>query len=147
MSDHRRRAVLRLYPRRSRVFALLLFAAHGAAASVALALPVERSLRWLLLLLVGLSLAYQLWARLLARAPWSLRGATWAEDGWRLDFSNGSTESASLLPSTLVTRNLVILNFRVSALRYHSLLLTAGSIGPDALRRLRARLRLEHGKL
>jgi hypothetical protein len=147
MSDHRRRPVLRLYPRRSRILALLLLATHGAAASVAVAVPVAAMLRWLLLSLIGMSLAYQVWVHVLARAPWSLLGATWAEDGWRLDFRNGRTDPALLLPSTLVTRGLVILNFRVGRLRYHSLLLTAGSVGSESLRRLRARLRLEHGRI
>jgi hypothetical protein len=108
---------------------------------------MQPAAQWLLFSLIAASLAYEVWVRVLGRAPWSLLGATWAEDGWRLDFRNGRTESAALLPSSLVTRGLVILNFRVSALRYHSLLLTAGSVGPEALRRLRARLRLEHGKI
>lgn len=145
MSDHRRRPLLRLYPRRSLRLSLLLPVLHLVAAAVLFAVPLDAPLRLALLVLVVLSLAYAIWVLALGRAPWSVRGATWSEDGWSLEFGNGQSREATLLPSTLLTRGLVILNFRVSRMRYHSLVLTESVIGSELLRRLRARLRLERG--
>ncbi|MFP4061449.1 MAG: hypothetical protein ACLFNA_04840 [Halochromatium sp.] len=143
MSDHRRRPPLRLQPRRSRWLALMLLSVHLLAAAVLLVVPLEPVARGLLLLLVALSLGDTLWARVLALAPWSLREATWSEQGWQLGFRNGRQRQAVLLPSTLVTVPVVILHFRVGWLRYPSLILTEEVIAPERLRQLRVWLRLQ----
>jgi hypothetical protein len=120
---------------------------HLLALIAVFAVPLAVWMQVVICALVLLSLAYRLWVLGLRKAPWSLREAQWAEQGWRLGFQDGSRLEATLLPSSLVTSRLVILNFRVHRLRYHSLLLTEQVIVPDLLRRLRARLRLEHGAL
>jgi hypothetical protein len=108
---------------------------------------LDLSLRVLLLALVALSFAYRVWASVLRKAPWSLCEALWnLEHGWQLGFRDGHWREATLLPSTLVTTRLVILNFRVHWLRYHSLLLTEAVIEPDLLRRLRVHLRLQRAR-
>ncbi|NBC48331.1 MAG: hypothetical protein GVY22_10130 [Gammaproteobacteria bacterium] len=147
MSDHHRRPLLQLQPRRSRLLLLLLTLSHLLAAAAALAVPLDPSLLTALLILVTASLAYRVWGSILGQAPWSLREARWSERGWRLQFRNGRCLDATLLPSTLVTTRLVLLNFRVHWLRYHSLLLTNEVVEPEQLRRLRARLRLERASV
>lgn len=143
MSDHHRRPPLRLRPRRSRGLALLLLITHLLAAGVLLLVPLTLMVRALLLLLVVSSLGYGYWAQVLGRSPWSLREATWSEQGWQLGFRNGRQHEAVLLPSTLVSVRLVILHFRVGWLRYPQLILTEEVIDAELLRRLRVRLRLQ----
>lgn len=127
---------------------MMLVGTHLLAAVVALLIPLEPVpleplARVLLLLLVTLSLGYGLWAQVLALAPWSLREATWSEQGWRLGFRNGRQREAVLLSSTLISVRLVILHFRVGWLRYPQLILTEEVIAPEQLRQLRVRLRLQ----
>ncbi len=143
MIDHRRRPPLRLRPRRSRVLALMLVATHLLAAGVLLLMPLALLPRALLLLLVVLSLGYGLWAQCLGLAPWSLREATWSEQGWQLGFRNGQQCEAVLLPSTLISVPLVILHFRVGWLRYPQMILTQEVVAPERLRQLRVRLQLQ----
>lgn len=143
MSAERSRPPLHLRPCRSRRLALFVAVAHLLAAAALIPLALGAGWRAALLLLVGLSLAYHVWASLLARAPWSLHAACWSEQGWSLAFGNGEQRAATLLPSTLITPWLVVLNFRVHRLRYHSLLLTDEVLDPTLLRRLRVRLRLQ----
>lgn len=143
MSDHHRRPSLRLRPRRSRLLALLLVAIHLLAASASWLLPLGLGWRLLLLVTIVLSLGYSIWARVLALAPWSLREAIWNDQGWRLRFADGRTRDASLLPSTLILPQLVILSFRVGWARTHHLILTEEVIAPELLRRLRVRLQLQ----
>ena len=143
MSDHHRRPPLRLQPRRSRWLGLMLLSVHLLAAAVLLVIPLEPVACGLLLLLVALSLGDGLWVQVLRLAPWSLREATWSEQGWQLGFRNGRQRQAVLLPSTLVTVPLVILHFRVGWLRYPSLILTEEVIAPERLRQLRVWLRLQ----
>jgi hypothetical protein len=120
----------------------MLVATHLLAAVVLLLIPLEPLLRVPLLLLVMLSLGYGLWAQVLGLAPWSLREATWSEQGWRLGFRNGHRRDAVLLPSSLVTVPLVILHFRVGWLRYPWMILSEEVIAPEQLRHVRMRLRL-----
>jgi hypothetical protein len=143
VSDHRRRPPLRLQPGRSRWLVLMLLAMHLLAAGVLLLIPLQPLLRMLLLLLVAFSLGYGLWAQVLALAPWSLREATWSEQGWHLGFRNGRQREAVLLPSTLSSVHLVILHFRAGWLRYPQMILTEEVIAPEQLRQLRVRLRLQ----
>ncbi|MBK5931847.1 hypothetical protein CCR82_15255 [Halochromatium salexigens] len=136
-----------MQPRRSRWLGVMLVATHLLAAVVLLLIPLEPRpleplLRVLLLLLVMLSLGYGLWAQVLGLAPWSLREATWSEQGWRLGFRNGHQRDAVLLPSSLVTVPLVILHFRVGWLRYAWMILSEEVIAPEQLRHVRVRLRL-----
>jgi toxin CptA len=114
---------------------------HGAALAAALSLPGA----WRLAALpVILSAAYQLWAQVLRRAPWSIVSATWAPDGaWSLQLRSGVEIDARLSPATFVSLPLVVLNLRVGAWRRFALPLFGDAIDPDTLRRLRARLRLE----
>lgn len=121
----------------------MLLATHALAAGVSLLIPAESLVRLLLLLMIGLSLAHGLWAQVLGLAPWSVREATWSEQGWRLSFRNGRSCDAVLLPSSLVTVPLIILHFRASWLRYPKLILSEEVIAPERLRCLRARLRLQ----
>jgi len=125
---------------------LLLTATHGLAGLALLVTPLDPRLRGLLMGVVAASFSYRIWASVLRKAPWSLRDALWTEHGWQLGFRDGRWREATLLPSTLVTSRLVILNFRVHWLRYHSLMLTAVVTEPDLLRRLRVHLRLERAR-
>jgi hypothetical protein len=143
VSDHHRRPPLRLRPRRSRWLALLVLSTHLLAGVVLLLIPLEFLPRLMLLLLVAISFGYGVWAQVLLLAPWSLREATWSEQGWQLRFHDGRQCEAVLLPSTLVSVPLVILLFRVGWLRYPQLILTKEVIDAELMRRLRVRLRLQ----
>lgn len=145
MSDHQRRPALVIRPARSRGLLLFLLVVHLLAVVALMAVPLGAWPRAGLTLIVGLSLGYHVWASVLQKAPWSVREAILSEQGWRLHFQSGDSRSGTLLPSTLMTVSLVILNFRVGWWRRHSMLLTPEVVTPDLLRRVRARLRLEQG--
>jgi len=119
-----------------------VLATHLLTATVAITLPIVWPLRGILALLVLSSLGWLIWSQILGRAPWSIREAVWDEHGWRLTLADGRTREARLMPSTYVGVGLVILNFRIGPIRHRALVLTADTIDPDMLRRLRARLRL-----
>jgi toxin CptA len=114
---------------------------HSAALAAILALPGP----WQLLAVpVSLSLAYQVYAHVLRRAPWSIHVLTWQGDGtWSIQLVSGRETEARLCPSTFVSVPLVVLNLRRGRLRRWSLPLFADALDPDQLRRLRQRLRVE----
>lgn len=142
MSHHSRRSPLRLQPRPSRRLAVFLVLVHVAVAAVALALPVGWPVRAGLLLAAAGGLVHGLAAHVLRWLPWSIAEALWSADGtWILVLASGREVEARLLPSSYVTRALVVLNFRRETWRQGTLVLTADSLDPELLRRLRSRLR------
>lgn len=147
MSDHHQRPPILIRPARSYWLLLFLIVMHLLAAIAVLLTPLQFWPRLGLALLVVLSLGYRIWASVLGKAPWSVREVVLSAQGWRLALENGRSLSATLLPSTVITVWLVVLNFRVGWWRHYSLVLTTEVMTPDALRRLRARLRLEQGSL
>ena len=142
MSRHHAHPPLVIRPRPSPRLGGFVAATHAAALAVALALPLPWAGRAPLAGMIAASLGWILWARVLAAAPWSIRQAVWDEDGWQLTLADGRVRSARLARSTYVGVGLVILNLRLGHLGRRSLVLTGDAVGPDLLRRLRARLRL-----
>lgn len=67
----------------------------------------------------------------------------WHADGpdWRLETTGGSASDATLLPSTLITRHLLVLNFKLADGSRRSRALFGDEADPELLRRLRARLK------
>ena len=141
MSSHRDRPPLLIEPRFSRRLAAYVALTHLAAGATVLALPGA----WrLLVLAVGASLVYQLYASVLRRAPWSIRSVLWQPDGiWRITLVSGTELEATLSPSTFVGVSLVVLNLRLGPMRYRALPLFSHALDPDQHRRLRQRLRIE----
>lgn len=141
MASHREQPPLLIQPRFSRRLAVFVALTHLAAAAAILALP---GVPWRFLLIpVGLSLGYQFQIRVLARAPWSIRSATWQADGtWTIVFVSGREIQARLAPSTFVSVPLVVLNLRRGLWYRWSLPLFADALDPEQLRRLRQRLRI-----
>ena len=141
MSSHRDRPPLLIEPRFSRRLAAYVVLTHLAAGATVLALPGA----WrLLVLAVGASLVYQIYASVLRRAPWSIRSALWQPDGiWRITLVSGTELEATLSPSTFVGVSLVVLNLRLGPMRYRALPLVSDALDPDPHRRLRQRLRIE----
>ena len=141
MSSHRDRPPLLVEPRFSRRLAAYVVLTHLAAGAAVLALPGA----WRLLVLgVGASLVYQLYASVLRRAPWSIRSALWQPDGiWHITLVSGTELEATLSPSTFVGVPLVVLNLRLGPMRYRALPLFSDALDADQHRRLRQRLRIE----
>ncbi len=128
-------------PRASRRLLLWLVAVHAAATGCALPLPLPAGGGALLVIAIGLSLGWQLWVRIFALAPWSIRAAVWSERGWVLELGDGRVRSARLGDDTWVGQDLVVLRFR-DRRRSRVLAVSADAVEADLLRRLRARLRL-----
>jgi toxin CptA len=142
MGDHRDRPPITIRPAPSWRQAVMLTALHGVSLAVLIPLPLPVALRVVLAVLVGASLLYVIWARVLCLAPWSIAEVSWLASGWRVRTVAGGTFDARLAPSSYVGQHLVILNLRIGRLRQRSLVLTPDSVDADQLRRLRARLRL-----
>jgi len=141
MASHREQPPLLIQPRVSRRLAVFVALTHLATAAAILALP--GGIWPYLLIPVGLSLGYQIHVRVLARAPWSIRSATWQSDGtWTIILLSGRELEAQLAPSTFVSVPLVVLNLGRGRLRRWSLPLFADALDPEQLRRLRQRLRI-----
>lgn len=76
--------------------------------------------------------------RALTRLIWHGGSARWSlESG----LGTGTRIEATLAPSTLVTRHLLLLNFRFADGRRRSRALFGSDVDPDSFRRLQARLR------
>ncbi|MCB2263374.1 MAG: hypothetical protein LGR52_10655 [Candidatus Thiosymbion ectosymbiont of Robbea hypermnestra] len=143
MSGNQELPPLRIRPRPSRILAVLLLVTHGAALSALVALPLDWYWRVGLGALVIASLVDTLGTQVLFTIPRGVREAIWGADGtWTLILVSGERVEARLLPSTLVTTRLLVLNFRCGLWRFRALTLPPDALAPDLLRRLRVRLRL-----
>lgn len=147
MSKREEQPPLRIRPGSSRILALFLLAAHGAALAVVFAIPLDWYWRiWLAAAVLG-GLVYSLAARVLFLVPWACREATWRSDGtWILVLVSGGQIEPRLLPSSYVTQRLLVLNFRCGRWRSRSMVLLSDALDSDLLRRLRVRLRLRGAK-
>lgn len=140
---HRQRPPLRIRPRTSRRLAVFLPTIHFAALAVVFALHLDWYLRAGLAASVLVALAYSVGVHLLYLVSSAVREATWGGDGtWVLTLVSGEQIEARLLPSTYVTGNLLVLNFRRGRWWSRTLVLLSDSLDANLLRRLRARLRL-----
>jgi len=137
------RPPLRLRPDPSPALAVFLSATHGAAVAAVWVLQLDLVWRLGLSLLVLASLAWAFCVHVFFLAPWAIRELTWEGDGrWLLTLASGRQFRSELLRPTFVNRWLVVLNFRCGRVRSCSMVLVAGSMDADLLRRLRVRLRL-----
>jgi hypothetical protein len=128
--------------------AIYLVLVHGLGLAVLLPLPVPGWVQLLAALLVLAGLVYNLLHHLQRRLPWSIREAWWDEqDIWTLTLASGRQVEARLLPDSLVTVSLLVLNFRLGSWRRASLVLPGDSLPPDLQRRLRVRLRLTYRRV
>jgi toxin CptA len=141
MGPQREPPTLLIRPRFSRRLAAFVVLTHLAALAAVLALPDPRY-RLLAILVTG-SLAYQVYVRVLGRAPWSIRSVTWQADGtWQILLRSGAEIAAAISPATFVSVPLVVLNLRLGPWRRWSLPLFSDALDPEQLRRLRQRLRI-----
>jgi hypothetical protein len=122
---------------------VFLLATHGTALAVAAAIPLDWHWRVGLAVAVLASLVNAMAVQVLFLAPSALREATWKSDGaWILTLVSGEQIEARLLPSTIVTSRLVVLNFRRGRWRSRTMVLPPDTLDANLLRRLRVRLRL-----
>jgi len=112
---------------------------HLLAAGALLLLPLAAYLQGLLLLL--LLALYRHSCRRYLRT-YRLQ---WRESGWRL-YRDGVVYGADLLPGSLLTHWLTLLNFRLDTGQRLSVPLLADALGSDDFRRLRVRLRVSGNK-
>ncbi len=123
---------------------LALFAGvnHALASALVWALPLGIH-GVALMLLVAASAGYVGYVHVLARAPWSIRSATWLVDGtWLLILASGRQLPAHLSASTFVSLPLVVLNFRCGWWYRRALPLFSDALDAGELRRLRQQLRI-----
>ena len=146
MASHRRRPPLLVRPRPSRLLVGFVALSHGLAAGIALALPVGWPGRLALVLLIALSVVWNVITHVWPRTPWAVREALLGEDGWEITLGTGDRRPAQLAPSTFVGTRLMVLNFRCHRWPRCSLVLLPDGVDPQTRRRLRAWLRLGHGR-
>lgn len=129
-------------PRFSTRLALFAGVSHGLAFAFLWALPLG-FYGVALMLLIAASASYVGYVHVLARAPWSIRSATWLTDGtWLLILASGRELPVSLSASTFVSLPLVVLNFRCGWWCRRALPLFADALNAGELRRLRQQLRI-----
>jgi len=136
MSSRPSAGPLRLEPTPSRRLAALVLAAHMGAAAVALSLPGLLPLRFLLALLVALSLL-RVWPAVVRRVA-----VTWGPEGdwwWR---DRAGERAVRLRADSYCSPAVVVLRFEAPRWR-RDVVLLPDSLDPEVLRRLRVRLRLE----
>ena len=66
--------------------------------------------------------------------------------GWRFQIGAGTQICAELLPTSIATRWLVILHFRIPQKRFQSFVLFRDSLDPEDYRRLRMILKISEKK-
>ncbi|WP_293372527.1 protein YgfX [Nevskia sp.] len=143
MSSNAFSATLDLRPRPSLRGMQLIVGLHVLAASLAMiAQPPDH----MGLLLSGLLLISWFSLRrhpVIGFGKKALIRLTWHADSpkWSLETAAGEASDATLLPSTLVTRHLLVLNFKLADGRRRSRALVGDELDPELLRRLRARLK------
>ena len=143
MSEHRERPPLRVRHESSRLLAAFLLVTHGVGLAVVFVIPLDWYLCAGLSAMVLAGLVYAMAVQVLFIAPRAVREATWSSDGtWTLTLVSGKQVEARLLPSTLVTPRLIVLNFRYGRWRFRAMVLPSDALNPDLARRLRVRLRL-----
>ncbi len=143
MGSHRERPPLLIRPGFSRRFALFVGLTHVSAALAVLTLPFG-PISLVLLPLIAVSGLYVLVVDVLGRASWSIRTVIWQADGtWQIHFVSGAQREATLATATFVSLPLVVLNFRLGALRRRALPVFADALDREQLRRLRRQLRIE----
>ena len=139
---------LRIEPGRSLRLTTFLCTAHALAAVAIIAVPLPIWAQLLAAVLLALSLVHGIRLHIVRNTDHAIKSALWDELGiWKLVLASGDCMDARLLPDSFVSLPLIVLNFRVgSRWRSFSLILTSDSIDADLLRKLRVRLKLEHGK-
>lgn len=137
------RAPLRIRPGFSRRLAAFLLTLHCIALGLVFAIPLDWYWRTLLVAAVFLGLLYSSAVHLLYLWPRAIREVTWGADGtWSLSLVSAEQIQARLLPSTYVSVELMVLNFRCNGWRQCALVLLPDALDGELLRRLRVRLRL-----
>ena len=137
-------ASLTVRPRSSPQLAVFVVVIHLAGAVAVLLPPMFGVFPLLLGAAITGSLGYALLVHCRRIAPWAIREARQTPEGdWVIEQVSGAQiSSAKLLGSGYIGQRLVILNFRTGRfLATRTLILTADSIDPDVLRRLRASLK------
>jgi hypothetical protein len=132
-------------PRPSRLLAGFVALSHALAVVIALALPVSWPVRLALVLVIALSMVWNVTTHVWPRTPWAVREALLGEDGWEITLGTGQRHPARLAPSTFVGTWLLVLNFRCHRWPLCSLVLMPDGVDPQTGRHLRARLRLGVG--
>ena len=145
MASHRRRPPLLVRPRPSCLLAGFVALSHGLAVVIALVLPISWPVRLALVLLIAVSMGWNILTHVWPRTPWAVREALLGGDGWEITLGTGARLPAKLAPSTFVGTWLMVLNFRCHRWPRRSLVLLPDGVDPQTRRRLRARLRLGQG--
>lgn len=142
MSSNSFSATVDLRPRTSLRGLQGLVIAHIAAAALVFAAQPPDGAGLLLSGLLMLSWFSLRRHPLLGFGPKALTRLTWHADGslWNVENGNGASFEATLLPSTIVKRQVLLLNFQLANGVRRSRALFGDEADPELLRRLRARL-------
>ena len=127
---------------------IFLFVAHTLAAVAVTAVPLPLWVKLGTGLLVALSLVRGFRLHIARNTARAISSVLWDEMGvWKLTLASGESLDARLLPDSVVTLPLIVLNFKTnSRWRSRSLVLSSDAVDADLLRKLRVRLKLEYGK-
>lgn len=141
-------APLRIEPGRSPRLMIFLFSVHTLAAVAVTAVPLPIWMQLGTGLLVALSLVLGFRLHIARNTAQAISSALWDEKGiWKLTLASGENLDARLLPDSVVTQPLIVLNFKTgSRWRSRSLVLPSDAVDSDLLRKLRVRLKLEYGR-
>lgn len=98
----------------SRYFMWLLLLIHIGAMLLILSLPLKWWANLLIALILLVSLIYHIEKHVYHRLAKAIKSLTYVnKEGWRLTQRNGVQLSATLLGDSVITRHLLILNFKI----------------------------------
>lgn len=142
---HNLDGAISIEPGFSRWLAYYLLSIHLVAMLLILLLQPPMPFTIFLMLLVSISLVYY-WKRdLLHGAHRCISYVAWSEErGWRIVQPGGVMQQATLIPSSFLSRQLVILHLKTVKNGTQKLVLPGDSIQPDLHRRVRVLLKLQH---
>lgn len=102
---------------------------------------------WVKLILSCALVVYFMWTNWRAiclQGKKTVQSVQWNDTVWRLSFAKGEEIDATLLPSSIVTRYLILLYLKSSQGKRFNVLLLADSASSDQLKRLRRRVLVEY---
>jgi hypothetical protein len=119
--------------------------AHLFALILVFMLDLDLFLTLGLIALILVSLIYHWRKELLQLRANSVIGLEWSNNmGWQVRLRSGSNLKADLLPTSLVSRWLVILNFKTNNSGRHSIAIPADAIDSNLLRQLKVLLKMHN---
>lgn len=145
MSFDTYKAPLTIIPKKSLQLTSFIIGLHGIAILFALlALPVSIYYKLLIVLIIGVSIFYYYHLYIKADHSYSITAVNLTiENNWEImTAKNEQYRLVQLLPSSLINRHLMILNFKNTSNQVYTLILFKDAINTDLAQKIRARIKV-----